>query len=107
MNEEEIVAEAYKRARRIAHRRGLKKGEPVVHASDTGMIYALQKVRAGIATIGLTAKQNRTGKAIRKKFPLRELFNPNDALNRALAIKAKLLEKDLPTGLRVAVIIIG
>lgn len=80
MDKKAIVAEAVRRAQKVAKEKGLLPGRSVAHPTDS-MAYELISIDGDIATVGLRAKDSSSGQEIRKQFPLNELFNPKTARN--------------------------
>lgn len=103
MNKKEIVAEAVKRAQKIAQEKGLIPSKNVAHPDDE-IVYGLISVKGNVATVGLTAKQSPTGKEVRKQFPLNELFNPWTARELVSQIMQEEVNKELPLGNGILVV---
>ncbi len=88
MTDDEIIQEAVKRAQEEARSNGLEIGAIVAHPSDN-MTYRLLDVKDGIATVGLSAEESKTGRVVIKQFPFAELFDPNVAKFYVVCIRER------------------
>ncbi|MBI2676647.1 MAG: hypothetical protein HYX21_01660 [Candidatus Yanofskybacteria bacterium] len=103
MNDKTIVAEAVRRAQKVAQEKGLLPGKTVAHPDDP-ITYKLVSVDGGVATVGLKAEDSPTGKEVRKLFPLKELFNPLTARELINSVTEDEFNKNAPPGCGVTVV---
>lgn len=97
MDRKAIVAEAVKRAQKIAQEEGLIPGKNVAHPDDP-ITYKLISVDGDTATIGLSAGCSPNGKEVRKQLPLKELFNPYVARKQMDSVIEEEVNKSVPPG---------
>ncbi len=80
------IGQGIKRAQDYGREYGFEIGSVVGHPSDP-TAYLLESIDNGQATLFLPADVAEDGKAVRKTFPLEEIFDPNVALFSALGVK--------------------
>ncbi len=98
MNNEKLIEVGIRKAQEIARKKGLNIGSTVAHPTDK-LMYKLYGVENGVATVGLNARQSPLRKAIKKVFPVDELFDPNIARDQALAVRDEELARLLPSAI--------
>ncbi|MBI2058125.1 MAG: hypothetical protein HYT63_04085 [Candidatus Yanofskybacteria bacterium] len=103
MNNKAIVAEAVRRAQKVAREKGLLPGKNVAHPDDP-ITYELISVDGDVATVGLKAEHSPTGKEVRKQFPLKELFNPFTARELITSVMEDEFNKNAPPGCGVTAV---
>ncbi len=69
-------------------RKGLEPGTVIAHPSDP-VTYILDRVEDGVAHVSLPADAAKDGKAVKKTFPAKEIFDVNLAKDAAVDRKVK------------------